>query len=156
MCKTFFSRSESVKSRVVSLFHELLHHVLPCYSRSKTECVRNCFNFGYQNSLMMCSCEKRFFPDRSRSSLEWFLYFMNCSTMFLRLKTECVRNCFNFGYQNSLMMCSCEKRFFPDRSRSSLEWFLYFMNCSTMFFHVILDLKLNVSETVLTLATRIV
>ena len=49
----------------------------------------------------------------------------------------------------------CET-FGQDASRSIFEWFLLFMNCCNMFFHVILDRKMNVSDTAESLATRIV
>ena len=41
-------------------------------------------------------------------------------------------------------------------SRSIFGWFLIFMNCYNEFFHVILDWKLNVSDTAQSLYTRIV
>ena len=69
-----------------------------------------------------------------------------------RLKIECLRYSSNFGYQNSLM---CET-FGQNLRRSIFERFHLFMNCCYMFFHVILDRKLNVSDTAQTLATRIV
>ena len=49
----------------------------------------------------------------------------------------------------------CET-FGQDPSRSIFKWFLNFMNCCNMFFHNILDSKLNVSDTAKSLATRIV
>ena len=49
----------------------------------------------------------------------------------------------------------CET-FGQDPRCSIFEWFLLFMKCCNMFFHVILDRKLNVSVTAESLATRIV
>jgi hypothetical protein len=46
--------SETFNFWMVSPLHEQLQHVFPCYSWSKTECLRYCIKFGYQNSLMMC------------------------------------------------------------------------------------------------------
>ena len=43
-----------------------------------------------------------------------------------------------------VLMC---ETFGQDPSLSIFEWFLLFMNCCNMFFHVILDRKLNVSDT---------
>ena len=50
--------SESFNFRMVSHLHELLQHVLPCYSWLKIECLWYCSKFVYQNSLMLCSCVK--------------------------------------------------------------------------------------------------
>ena len=52
----FWARSELFNFQMVSQLHGLLQHVLPWYSWFKIECLRYCWKFGYQNSLMLCSC----------------------------------------------------------------------------------------------------
>ena len=52
----FWARSEAFSFWKVSPLHELLQRVLSCYSWLKIECLRTCWKFGYQNSLMLCLC----------------------------------------------------------------------------------------------------
>ena len=52
----FWTSSEAFNFWKVSPLHELLQRVLSCYSWLKIECLRTCWKFGYQNSLMLCLC----------------------------------------------------------------------------------------------------
>ena len=104
----FWARSKSFNFQMVSPLHELLQHVLPCYSWSKIECLRYCWKFGYQNSLMLRWCVKLLGKIQDVQCLS-FIFHFNLRNSKRRLKIECLRYCLKFGYQNSLMLCSCVK-----------------------------------------------
>ena len=72
------------------------------------------------------------------------------------LKIECLRYCLKFGYQNSLMLCSCMKLLGKIRVVQFLNGFSSSWTAANGFFHVILDQKWNLSDTAESLATRIV
>ena len=98
----------------------------------------------------------------SRSILEWFLYFMNCYNMFFHVILDLKPNVSDTILTLATRIVWCCAHLWNIRAPSELFSFwvsfsmLSFKNCCNMFFHVILDLKPNVSDTILSLATRIV
>ena len=104
----FLARSESLNFWMVSPLHELLQHVLPCYSWSKIKGLRYCWKFGYHNSLMLCWCVKLLGKIQVVQFLS-FIFNFALRNSKRRLKIEVLRYCLKFVYQNSLMLCSCVK-----------------------------------------------
>ena len=66
-------------------------------------------------------------------------------------KIECLRYCLNFGYQNSLMLCLCVRLL---GKICDVQFLSFFFNFALRYSKR--RLKLNVSDTAQTLATRIV
>ena len=121
----FWTRSEAFSFWKVSPLHELLQHVLSCYSWLKIECLRTCSNFGYRNSLMLCLCVRLFGKIRDVQFLSFFFNFALRNSK-RRLKIECLRYCSNFGYQNSLMLCLCVRLLGKIRDVQFLSFFFNF------------------------------
>ena len=133
----FWPRSEAFNFWKVSSLHELLQHVLSCYSWLKIECLQTCWKFGCQNSLMLCLCGTLLAKIRDVQFLSFIFNFASRNSK-RRLKTESLRYCSNFGYQNSLMLCWCGTLLAKIRGVQFLKGFIFSWTAATCSFMLFL------------------
>ena len=113
-----------------TMFFHVIHDL-------KIECLRYCWNFGSQNSLMLCLCGTLLAKIRDVQFLSFIFNFASRNSK-RRLKIESLRYCSNFGYQNSLMLCWCGTLLAKIRGVQFLKGFISSWTAATCSFMLFL------------------